>query len=437
MKRLFAAAVLLLFALIVRPASAVTVWYQPTPFPANVNATIPESQRHFTEGWVLVGSNSVPIQQNGTTLQQSSYLYVGGFLVGYRFLSFLKFDLTGLPQHVDNAFLWLDAAGLNSPWVYSPYAVCSVLSSWNGISNWSALPRNGQCVGWYASPTAGNWSGFWMRYPGYLDWYNQWQNGTLANNGVLLYSQQYGGYVLDPFVSSQYSADGARPLIQLTFTPPVAVPVFRMPLPGGASWQLTNEVGGYECKGIQPWPDAAHQGSNYFSIDIAQANHDSNGSTVFTGNIPVIAASNGVVVFAGTDSPEVGNGNYVVINHNNDITNATGFSTRYLHLQENLQVHAGSLVTTGQLLGYMGQTGAAFGVHLHFGIRYATTQQTSVPAQKRGDGSASSNVQYVVMEGKLLKSYQTECGLNPQGVQSWIRYYPSNNVGVGVYPVRN
>lgn len=407
-------------------AQAVTVWYQPTPFPSNVDASIPDAAKHFIEGWVAVDQNFTPIQLNNTTLQQDDWLYVGGADADNRYVCLMKFDLTGLPKQVDSAIFWLDPGLVSSPLTPSPYAAYLVTSPWNGASSWSVMPSTGQSIGWYPTPTAGNWAPVWAEYPSSIEWYNQWQSGALTNNGIMIIAQSYTS-TLDAFVGSRYPApyDGARPILQLTFTPPVAVPDFKMPLPGGASWLLTNEVGGYECTGSQPWPDTAHQGSNYFSVDFAPANHDANGNTVYTGNIPIIAAADGVVVQAGIDNPDTGNGYYVVINHNNDSSNATGFSTRYLHMQSDLNVSVGAHVTRGQLLGYMGGTGAGNDgrVHLHFGVRYSTNL---------GDteyGSASSMVQYVTVEGWLMKSFQTECQNG-----TWIRYYSSTNTA---YPHQN
>ncbi len=415
-------------------ANAVTVWYQPTPFPSNVESTIQENLRHYSEGWVDTDETYAVPQTINPTLQQLDWVHVGGDLQN-RFLTYLRFDLTGLPKNVDSALLYLMPGADTSPWTNSPYEACPVQSSWSSSGLWATLPTIGTCVGWYAAPTANQWSGIWLQYPGSVEWYSQWQNGT-ANNGIALYSE-YADYADNAFFSSRYNdypvdpyADARRPALQITFTPPVSVPNFQLPLPGGTSWQVTNEVGGYECMGGQPWPDTYHQEGNYFSIDFSPKNHDSNGNTVYTGNIPVIAAAEGVVTHAGIDDPDAGNGYYVVINHSYDNTNQTGFSTRYLHLQSNLQVHTGDNVSQGQLLGYMGMTGtlpngqpSCTGVHLHFGMRYAD------------DGHATSMVQYATMEGLLLKSYQTECGYDSLNQWTWIRYYPSHNVQV--YPLNN
>ncbi len=76
-------------------------------------------------------------------------------------------------------------------------------------------------------------------------------------------------------------------------------------------------------------------------------------------NRSILAADNGVVESAGWDNG--GYGNRVVINHNN------GFKTTYNHMSKIL-VHAGQVVRKGQVVGIMGETGDATGVHLHFEV---------------------------------------------------------------------
>ena len=72
---------------------------------------------------------------------------------------------------------------------------------------------------------------------------------------------------------------------------------------------------------------------------------------------PIYAANDGVVMEAKYNSY---NGNYIIINHNN------GIYTNYGHMSA-LLVKKGDIVTIGQQIGKMGQTGYAFGTHLHFG----------------------------------------------------------------------
>jgi len=55
------------------------------------------------------------------------------------------------------------------------------------------------------------------------------------------------------------------------------------------------------------------------------------------------------------------NGNYIVIKHDNDYYSA------YLHLK-GFNCKVGDKVSKGTVIGYMGDSGYAFGVHLHFGF---------------------------------------------------------------------
>ena len=71
---------------------------------------------------------------------------------------------------------------------------------------------------------------------------------------------------------------------------------------------------------------------------------------------PIYAANDGVVAVAAYTSI---NGKYIIINHNN------GYYTIYAHLSS-LMVKSGDIVSIGQQIGKMGQTGYAFGTHLHF-----------------------------------------------------------------------
>lgn len=71
----------------------------------------------------------------------------------------------------------------------------------------------------------------------------------------------------------------------------------------------------------------------------------------------IYAAQSGVVVFAGN----TGNwaGNHVAVRHPN------GMTTMYSHMSS-MAASTGSVVKAGQVIGYVGQTGRAFGAHLHF-----------------------------------------------------------------------
>lgn len=72
---------------------------------------------------------------------------------------------------------------------------------------------------------------------------------------------------------------------------------------------------------------------------------------------PIVAAASGTVITASYDG---GYGNYVIIDHG-------GTSTVYAHCS-GLAVSYGEYVSQGQTIGYLGDTGRATGVHLHFEV---------------------------------------------------------------------
>lgn len=78
---------------------------------------------------------------------------------------------------------------------------------------------------------------------------------------------------------------------------------------------------------------------------------------------PIYATRSGTVTIA---SYNWSAGNYVNINHGD------GYSSIYMHMTHYV-VSYGQYVNQGQLIGYMGSTGASTGPHLHFGISYNGT----------------------------------------------------------------
>lgn len=78
---------------------------------------------------------------------------------------------------------------------------------------------------------------------------------------------------------------------------------------------------------------------------------------------PIYASRSGQVTTAtfGKDA-----GYYVSINHGD------GFASVYMHMTHYI-VFAGEYVSQGQVIGYVGSTGASTGPHLHFGISYNGT----------------------------------------------------------------
>lgn len=90
-------------------------------------------------------------------------------------------------------------------------------------------------------------------------------------------------------------------------------------------------------------------GTFHYGIDIASTKP----------NTPIVAAADGVVIRSDL-SPAYGN--IVILKHN---IGGQAYATVYCHMQ-NRAVAVGATVKQGQFLGYMGQTGDATGIHLHF-----------------------------------------------------------------------
>ena len=74
----------------------------------------------------------------------------------------------------------------------------------------------------------------------------------------------------------------------------------------------------------------------------------------------VYAANNGVVV---EKTGSTSYGNYILIKHGDNLY------TLYAHMSDFADVSIGTTVTSGQVIGYVGMTGAVVGPHLHFEIR--------------------------------------------------------------------
>ncbi|WP_336660928.1 peptidoglycan DD-metalloendopeptidase family protein [Leucobacter sp. USHLN153] len=89
---------------------------------------------------------------------------------------------------------------------------------------------------------------------------------------------------------------------------------------------------------------------------------DHTGIDLATGcGTPIVAAASGSVALTYWDGG--GGGNMVTVNHPN------GWQTRYAHMISWAIVSPGQAVYAGQVLGYVGSTGASTGCHLHFEMR--------------------------------------------------------------------
>lgn len=98
------------------------------------------------------------------------------------------------------------------------------------------------------------------------------------------------------------------------------------------------------------WRDLGEGAEFHYGIDLANKE-----------GTPVVAASDGVVFRA---SPLSTYGNVIMMTHSIE---RHIFTTVYAHLSQ-YKVSVGERVHKGQVIGYMGHTGRAYGSHLHFEI---------------------------------------------------------------------
>jgi murein DD-endopeptidase MepM/ murein hydrolase activator NlpD len=90
---------------------------------------------------------------------------------------------------------------------------------------------------------------------------------------------------------------------------------------------------------------------------------------------PIRAVKAGIVLFAGNSGDWAGN--HVAVRH------ADGMTTMYSHMSS-IATRAGATVQAGQIIGYVGQSGRAFGAHLHFelypvGVKYGDVYKAINP----------------------------------------------------------
>lgn len=131
--------------------------------------------------------------------------------------------------------------------------------------------------------------------------------------------------------------------------------------------QINAESGGTPAYGSASftWPCPS---SYYISSQFGNRIHPIYGYERFHSGVDIgadygediLAADEGTVIWAGYD--DGGYGYYVMITH------PSGYTTLYGHSCE-LLVYTGQYVSRGQLIAYVGSTGASTGPHLHFEVR--------------------------------------------------------------------
>lgn len=155
-------------------------------------------------------------------------------------------------------------------------------------------------------------------------------------NGEIQDTVQANSVVLSPSIN-KIVVRGTKRYSSSSLGPNVDVPV------GIGSWVWpTNSP--YTISSYFSW----RWGKHHDAVDITGSGYGS----------PIKAANNGIIVQSGYTST---NGNYIVIAHQN------GYYTLYAHMAARYK-QVGDIVMAGDQIGTMGNTGFAYGVHLHFGL---------------------------------------------------------------------
>ena len=151
-------------------------------------------------------------------------------------------------------------------------------------------------------------------------------------------------------------------------------------VPGTLQWPISGTIRITQYFGNTTFADAhapLYSGHGHDGLDIA--------ASIGT---PVHAALSGTVIGTGNTDATPGCrggsfGQWVMIKHPN------GISTMYAHLSK-IGVSEGQTVTTGDVIGYSGETGYATGPHLHFGVYVSAVTQIVPLGQITGGHSPCS-----------------------------------------------
>lgn len=141
----------------------------------------------------------------------------------------------------------------------------------------------------------------------------------------------------------------------------------------------------------------------------ASTNHR---GTDFIGFSEVRAVADGTVTVAGTPAGWYGGGLQVWVKH-------PGYTSRSMHLRS-IAVEPGEPVKRGDVLGIMGMTGTATGVHLHFEILPDGASVQVDPVEFLTPRIAATLAPPLVVDGKLgpltKRALQLALGVAPDGI---------------------
>lgn len=126
-------------------------------------------------------------------------------------------------------------------------------------------------------------------------------------------------------------------------------------------------------------------------------------------------------------------GNFVLIKHNN------GKYSRYAHLKKNIFVKKGQKVDENSVLGIIGDSGNAYGRHLHFEVQEGSSSKTRIDPtpylQKKIDDTSvimsSADIIYTVVSGDTLSAIGKKYGISWKNLASYNNIQNPNLIHVG------
>lgn len=113
-----------------------------------------------------------------------------------------------------------------------------------------------------------------------------------------------------------------------------------------------------------------------------------NGLDIQASTIPVRAAHDGIVIFAGLDRTAGWTVGLRTLDERVYKDGGAYYKTIYCHMYSNLAVKAGQNVRVGDILGYANASGGVSGPHLHFGLKpvYLGEQEWQLTNSEQDNG---------------------------------------------------
>ena len=349
-------------------ASATDVWVNPAPFPVGMDT------------WFGSVYN--------TSAQHDYRLRVGGW--GDEYDTLLRFNLSGLPQVADHAYIYLYPIADDGTTTYIMWYLLS--TQWHsGVVTWGTQPA-GAFLGYTAPPTVGTWYAI-----DFTTQYNTWRSGnpSTANYGLKLRPYQTNNNFSSFYSSTQ--GGGYGPWLYVSYTPQSNDNILKLKWPLATSY--ANRVptqpfgvdwaGGVYCNGLIE----KHNGTDF------QA-------TAGTG---IYAAEDGIVKQVLTPEQTGGWAYNIVLEHN--YPQGGKYTTVYWHVIPTSDVISsnpdGFIPKGTQIATVADLTPYGHATHFHFGVRIGAY-----------DASASGT-------GALP---QTNCGGHPTFPAGFIDPNNTNNV---------